>query len=104
MGREYSTGLQGWAKECSLGCVNPPPDSLWKRDASSRNLGPAFLPNYAQGMRRIGWGKWHCGGGAADRMDGDGRTEEDREDNGMPSEEGRNVGLALPHNLHTCKG
>ena len=40
-------------------------------------------------MHRMG--EWHCGGGAADRMDGRTDGGRDGEDNGMPSEEGRNV-------------
>ena len=35
---------QGWAEEWALGCVIP---ASWPRGASSRNLGPALLPNYA---------------------------------------------------------
>ena len=40
-----AVNVQGWAKECALGCVNPSSCSfLLPREASSRNLGPTLSP------------------------------------------------------------
>ena len=39
----FLPSVQGWAKEWSLGCVNPASWLLWPRGASSHNLGTILL-------------------------------------------------------------